>query len=606
MRFPTLAPGVPWFVVLPDVPARAEAVLGLLHHATRSVAYPSGRPWLVGTWQDDQCTLYLAGRSRVAVIGHAAISAEHLARVAERTRDVSALDTALATLAGSYHVVADLGGRQRVQGTASGVRRVFHAKLDDHVVAADRADVLGWLVDAELDERAVALSLLDPMPPYPLDDVPMWQGVTALPPDRFLLIDSTGRASAMRWWRPPDSALPLRDGARHLATALADAVQSRLGGAGTASSDLSGGLDSTAVTFLAAKGQGKLIAYTACALDPADDDLIWAERVVAELPGVVHDILPRNQIPLVYDGIAGADDQLDEPCVGVVDRAKLLTAYRRMAGNGSRVHLTGFGGDEVLEGAPSHLHSLLRTHPLRAMGLFRGYRSKTRWPLLPSMITALRAQPYSSWLSTSSAQLSGGASRLRLADLEWDIPPRLPPWVTPDGHALIRETFDAVAGDAVPLASPRGRHADLSAIRGGARIVRLFGQLVAPTGVPLAAPFLDDRVVEVCLSVSSHERATPWRHKPLITEAMRGIVPARLRDRPTKAECSADEEAGIRANRGHLLALCEESRLAELGLVHTGQLRAACRYAISPDHSHEPLRQTVACELWLRAAAGAE
>jgi len=606
MRFPILMPGVPWFVVLPDVPTRAESVLALLHHATRSVAHQSGRPWLVGSWPDDQIMLYAAGRSRVALIGHTAVSADHLARLAERTRDVSALDTALAAMPGSYHVIADLGGRQRVQGTASGVRRVFHAELNGHLVAADRADLLGWLVGAELNQHAVALSLLDPMRPHPLDDVPMWQGVTALPADRFLLVEPNGRASTIRWWRPPDPVLPLREGARRLATALSDAVRCRLGGAGTVSCDLSGGPDSTAVTFLAARGQGKLIAYTACALGSADDDLVWADRAIAELPGVVHDVLPRDQLPLVYDGIAGADDTLDEPSVGVIDRAKLLTGYRRMAANGSQVHLTGFGGDEVLEGAPNHLHTMLRTHPLRAVGMFRGFRAQTRWPLLPSMVTALRARPYSSWLSSSGAQLASGRSRLRLIDLEWDIPPRLPPWVTQDAQALIRESFAAVAGSAAPLASPRGRHADLSAIRGGARLVRSLAQLVAPTGVSMAAPFLDDRVVEACQSVRPHERATPRRHKPLITEAMRGIVPARLQARRAKVDRSADKEAGIRANRGHLLVLCEDSRLADLGFVDTGQLRAACRYSISPDRLPEPLQQTVACELWLRTSMGGE
>ncbi|EWM13678.1 asparagine synthase [Kutzneria sp. 744] len=602
MRFPILMPGIPWFVVLPDAPTRAEAILALLHHATRSVAYPSGRPWLVGSWPDDQIMLHVAGRSRVALIGHTAVSTDHLARLVERTRDVSALDTALADMTGSCHVIADLGGRQRVQGTASGVRRVFHAELDGQLVAADRADVLGWLIDAELNQHAVALSLLDPTRPHPLDDVPMWQGVTALPADRFLLVEASGRASTIRWWQPPAPVLPLREGARRLATALSDAVRCRLGGAETVSCDLSGGLDSTAVTFLAARGQGKLIAYTASALDSSDDDLVWADRTIVELPGVVHDVLPRDQLPLVYDGVAGAEDTLDEPSVGVIDRAKLLTGYRRMAAAGSQMHLTGHGGDEVLGGAPNHLHTMLRTHPLRAVDMFRGFRARTRWPLLPSMVTALRAQPYASWLSSSGSQLTGSGSRLRLIDLEWDIPPRLPPWVTPDARALIRESFAALTGSAAPLASTRGRHADLSAIRGRARLVRSLAQMVAPTGMSMAAPFLDDRVVEACQSVRPHERATPWRHKPLITEAMRGIVPARLQVRNAKVDRSADEEAGIRANRGHLLVLCEGSRLADLGFVDTGQLRAACRYSIPPDRLHEPLQQTVACELWLRAS----
>jgi len=308
--------------------------------------------------------------------------------------------------------------------------------------------------------------------------------------------------------------VPLADGARRLRAALAAAVQARTPAGAIVSCDLSGGLDSTSVCLLAARSPVELIAYTATGLDPGDDDVQWALRAIGALRNVRHEILPRDEMPLVYQGIATADDQLDEPFIGVIDRAQLLTAFNRLAPLGPRVHLTGFGGDEVLESEPSHLRSLIRTHPWTALAQLRGHRAQARWPRWLTTWMLLRPRSYRSWLSETAARLTNPRHSPRYPSLDWDEQPRLPPWVTPDAVALVRQAMEAVRDSARPLGGTWGQHSNLLAIRSSARIVRSFAQMVAPTGLPLAAPLLDDQVIEACLAVRAHERTTPWQYKP--------------------------------------------------------------------------------------------
>ncbi|WP_258341609.1 asparagine synthase-related protein [Saccharopolyspora gregorii] len=87
----------------------------------------------------------------------------------------------------------------------------------------------------------------------------------------------------------------------------------------------------------------------------------------------------------------------------------------------------------------------------------------------------------------------------------------------------------------------------------------------AAEGVRLSSPYLDDAVIAACAAVRPHERRSPWRYKPLLVEAMRGLVPDRSLRRSTKAEGSNLEHSGIRRNVAALAALCEDSRLAALG-----------------------------------------
>jgi asparagine synthase (glutamine-hydrolysing) len=118
--------------------------------------------------------------------------------------------------------------------------------------------------------------------------------------------------------------------------------------------------------------------------------------------------------------------------------------------------------------------------------------------------------------------------------------------------------------------------------------------------VTLAAPYYDDRVIEAGLAVRPQERITPWRYKPLIVEAMRGIVPDQSRSRQTKANGSCDADPGLRRHRAELLALWEDSRLHRLGLIDATVLRETCTRPLPPELQFGGLDQTVACEAWLR------
>jgi asparagine synthase (glutamine-hydrolysing) len=101
--------------------------------------------------------------------------------------------------------------------------------------------------------------------------------------------------------------------------------------------------------------------------------------------------------------------------------------------------------------------------------------------------------------------------------------------------------------------------------------------------------------------VRPEDRVTPWRYKPLIVEAMRGIVPEGSRTRQTKANGSTDVEPGLRRHRAELLALWEDSRLAAAGLVDAAALREACTRPLPPELQFGVLDQLVACEVWLRS-----
>ncbi|EIV90642.1 asparagine synthase-related protein [Frankia sp. QA3] len=593
-----------WFVALAD-----RGPVTLPAGVRRVLRHASGRPWIVGDWPDDALVSVATSRARIALVGCAATNPSQLLRLLLAARDVHSLDVARA-IAGDYHVIAEINGQRRIQGSPTGTRRIFTAVSGGQHIAADRADVLAELTGGGLNRTVLALSLLDPSPPYPLDDLVPWESVEAVPPDHYLFLDRDGRVERMRWWRQPASVRSRAEGAPILRAALAEAVAVRVAAGRTVSADLSGGLDSTSVCCLAARGAADIVAVTGIAQDPGDDDPRWAARAAASLPGVAREILPASELPLAFDGIASAGEPLDHPFVGVVDRAKLRAGLDRVALYGPRLHLTGLGGDEIAGGTPNYLPRLARRRPWTALRHLRGYRAQEGWPWGASL-RMMRRRDYSDCLGDMARALEarhGGISPCRglpyVTALDWTLPPVVPSWLTRAALGLIAEAFIDAARRAGPLAPTRDGHADLFAIRAAASVFRLSDQLAGPIGPPLSAPFLDDRVVRAALAVRPEERTSPWEYRPLLKEAMRQVVPADCLRRESRTDACAEQDRGLRANRGVLVRLCDDSPLAELGLIEPGVLREACRRGAASNRRAEALQPTFAADAWLRTLAG--
>ncbi|GAA2128124.1 lasso peptide isopeptide bond-forming cyclase [Streptomyces synnematoformans] len=593
-------PGDAHFTVFTDREDATAVARSLARPGTHVLRHASGRPWLVGRWHDQDIVTARAGRTALAVVGCCPVDAAELERQAGRLRDLAELDALARSLPGSCHLVAALDGRLRVQGTASGLRLVFHAPVAGTQVAASSADVLAAALGSEPDEEQLAVRLLWPVP-HPLAEAPMWRGITAVAPEDALIVAPDGRTVRhTRWWTPPEPVRTLAEGAPLVREALAAAVDARTRQGGVVSCDLSGGLDSTSVCFLADRSPAAVVASTWPGRDPADTDLHWAEQAARSMPDVDHVVWDADASPLVYTDLLAIDDLLDEPTIGVMDRSRVLHHLPALAERGSRLHLTGIGGDHVTWCSEAYYHRLLRTRPVFALRQVRGFRALWQWPLGGTVRALADSRPYGKWLADAGDRLRAPLPTTVSAGLGWGMVPRLFDWVTPDAERMARRALRGAAATAVPLHPDRGMHTDLEQIRSCTRITRQWDRMAARAGVPMASPFLDDRVIEACLAVRPSERVTPWRYKPLLTTAMSGIVPDACLRRTDKAAASMDASDGLRAHRGDLRALWEDSRLERLGLVDSAGLRRLAERPGTPELQDPILYSTIAAEVWLR------
>ncbi|GAA4623022.1 lasso peptide isopeptide bond-forming cyclase [Actinoallomurus vinaceus] len=592
------------FLVFPDSVAGAavaDAVPDRTHQTV--IVHPSGRPWIIGRWRDGEIVLAAEGPRRLALLGHTSVTPQRLSTSLQRIRTVSDLDALAGTVPGSFHLVAALDGVVRVQGSISSARQVFYGSIAGTTVAADRPQCLSALTGSGIAEELLPVRLLAPWPPWPLSERCLWRGIDALGMGHYLEMSQDGRARTVRWWSPPEPSLPLEAAAERVRAALSDAVAARAGSARTISADLSGGMDSTSLCFLAADRTDHLVTTRWEAADPADEDQAWAGRAAAALPDARHLVLARSSAPVWFAGLTEPDPDIEAPFAWIRTRARLAYMARQVAEHGSATHLTGHGGDELFSNTPLYLHTLARTNPLRAVRYLRANRAIYRWPAGATVRALLNRSSFGHWLATSAESLIAPVREFGVApEFGWGISYRSAPWASGDAIAAARRQLrEAALSDPEPLAPLRAQHAALQDVRLCGDTLRRVDRHTCRFGVSWHAPFVDDRVVEAALSVRFEDCAMPDRYKPVLTAAMRGIVPDHVLGRSTKSEYSADAYAGLRRHRTELLDLCDDMRLARLGLVDARVLRSTLESLPHSSITLMPLISTFACEIWLRS-----
>ncbi|WP_243792110.1 lasso peptide biosynthesis PqqD family chaperone [Saccharopolyspora gloriosae] len=515
------------WITLPDVPGLQKIVDRFSPQGRIVLAHDSGNPWLVGHFPLEDLVPVSLGPIRVALLGHCPIDAGRLASIVRGLRSVTDLDAVLHRLPGGVHLAASVGGDVRVQGGISGLRQVFHTRIDGVPIAGDRADLLAELAGTGIDEHALALRVATGPAGPPLDERTVWSGVRAVPAGSYLRI-ADGQAHRVRWWRPPEPDVPLRRGARNTREALDSALDTATGRSGA---DLSGGMDSTALCFLAAARNPELVTFNRRETESERGRL--AAESTKELGTVEHLVLDPREMPSAFDDPGTTTDQ-EQPSPLFRELARINGCGEFLAEHGVHRHLAGFGGDELFHGPPGYLHSLLRNRPVKTIRQLRGYRARQRWPVLPTLSALLAAHDVSHWWREQADQLT--APHPATPALDWGVAPlRAAPWASAETVGTARSALRTAGLTAEPLAADRGQHQLLTALRTAAPAYRQLARHYAEAGVRLELPYYDDRVVETAIAVRPDERASPWRYKPLLAEAVRGTAPDAVLHRSIKA-----------------------------------------------------------------------
>jgi len=464
-------------------------------------------------------------------------------------------------------------------------------------------------------EPADLLAALPATPPPDEIAVAHWLTISGLPADRTLFagvqrvraghaarIGANARVDVERWWLPRP---PVADGLDRAAAvsrvqgALRDAVERATAEPGPHATAvlLSGGLDSSAVAaFASAAGVRRTYSAVFPAFPRADETPL-IDATVGALG------LASTRVTVSGGGIVDAaleyvERWLDPPVSP--NLSFWLPLLRRAAGDGVEVVLDGQAGDELFGLSPFLLADRLRRGNLwGAVGLIGRVPGANHRP--PPRAVAR-------WLHRYGLR---GALPPRLAATRraaHAVPPGAPSWLAP---RLARAAFAVDPPESwKALGRPRWWAHIVSATADGMGPTLAFDHIRrrdALCGVRSRHPLADPRVVECVLGLPPELAFHPRHSRPLLRDAVAGVIPDAVRLRRAKSDFDGPFHAALAGADAGIVAELLGAPDARTRSFVRPQAVARELLAGSPDGASArgmwgvQLWRLLTAELWLRA-----
>jgi asparagine synthase (glutamine-hydrolysing) len=382
-----------------------------------------------------------------------------------------------------------------------------------------------------------------------------FEGVQTIRPGHVVTWQA-GRLTDRDFWRPERvPMLRLRDPmeyAEGLRTLLKQAVHDRLPADGRVASQLSGGLDSSTVTALAAEclqeSGGSVVAMTAVPAHSTveqagrfSDEGPYAAMVAAQYPNVEHALISNDSLPLlaVLDRMNAA---MGAPQFNPPNTIWLYAMAKETHRRGLQGMLTGTQGNMTVSysGERAIAGLLRRGAFIRARQLARRTTGRSRKGIAADAILPLLPHR---WASTMRRW--HGAKRVTPLQIN---AVRLP-FLEAHGIDPTRRFQDLWGSDSRAIRLALLRSADIGSNVAAGR--NLFGFLKTD-------PTADRRVVEFCLSVPEEIFCHTGTRRGLLRTSMQGRLPDKVLHEEQRGLQSADFAHQLFRERDALRALLAE------------------------------------------------
>jgi asparagine synthase (glutamine-hydrolysing) len=495
-----------------------------------------------------------------------------------------------------------------------GIKPLFLARRGPGLVFASELKALAGALGASLhiNEAALVASLLYYWVP---ESRCAFREVEKLPPGTWLRCRPDGRVERGRFWSIRDVAQQAQGAALGLAGApeldavVADSTRRHLLSDVPVATFLSGGLDSSYLTALAAQHRPGLTAYTIgfrsadARFEAMPDDLRYARQVAARFGIELHEI---EIAPKILELLPYLCYHLDEPIgdPAAINTFLICSAAREA---GVKVMLSGMGADELFAGYRKHLANVLA---LRYQGVPQSVRRGVR-AAVDRLPVATTRRGYRSirfakrFLSFADLPEETAFRRSYTMYDRLELLGLLNPDLAGTVDDVLAEHAQVYRDNALGDFVNRMCLADARMFLPGLNLAYTDRASMAAS-TEVRVPFVDVEVVKAAFSVPGHRKIVGRQGKVALKQAALSILPREIVYRP-KGLFSAP----LRAWMSRDLAPLVQEVVHSGALVSAGFLRReALRRLVAEDASGQQDRakhlwHIVTLEYWYRSARAA-
>jgi asparagine synthase (glutamine-hydrolysing) len=416
-----------------------------------------------------------------------------------------------------------------------GVKPLYHARAGDELLFASEIKAF-WqhpAMRATADHDALHEYLTFQ---FVTGTGTLFEGVHKLPPAHCMEVDlASGAVRTWNYWSPRfgcDLRTPEAEVVERTRWLLEDAVRLQLRSDVPLGTYLSGGLDSSIVTALAAR-RTPIIAFTGRFPDgPAFDESDYAREVARHVAATLHEVVPTEDE--FVDLLPRLVHHMDEPAAGPGLFPQFIVA--RLAAQHVKVVLGGQGGDEVFGGYVRYLLAYLEQALKGA--IFETNEESRHIVSLASMVRNLPAlREYAPMLQRFWEQgLFEGMDRryFRLLDRSGGAMELLAPAYRDAyrPHEVFARFARVFNSPDTPSYFNRMTHFDL--LTGLPALLQVEDRVSMANSLESRVPLLDHRLVDLVASLPARRKFAGGELKFLLKRAAGDVVPPRILARKDK------------------------------------------------------------------------
>ena len=475
-----------------------------------------------------------------------------------------------------------------------GVRRLYYWQNNEQLIWSSTLTSLLALpeIDAEINDEYIAGCFAL----YPELSSTPYRGIHAVEPGQIITIKER-QVKVRRFWRPAEHDEIRyrndREYAERFFELFREAVACRLRSDLPIWSELSGGLDSSSVIFMAdrihAEEQTSAQPVKTISFVDNPSTTFFDHRFI----DVVEKARGREGVHLDAGGnwirlTPPEDGFIPLPLSSICIAGMHQRLWQRMKDDGARVLLSGLGGDQVtwsnLEPGAELGDLLFNLRPAQLHRRLQIWSEATQIPYLqllwqevtlPLLPVRLRARfqnqlPLSDWLDTDFVKRTNIEERLLL-----------PP--DPFDFELPSKRIQSSRIWYIVMNIARGEHAERSVYE------KTF-------------PFLHRPLVEFVLNVPITQQLRPDETRSLMRRALKDLLPERILARRNKGTTGEAICRGLASEWSNIRPLFDDARLGHRGYVNVNALVQALDWARHGiEFNISGLMQALAVEVWLRS-----